>query len=187
MKKRIMSLVLALVMCVGLVVPAFASEVVCEGPLDSSDREVIYDSMQAHILQESHARDANPPKNMFNLNGAVYSLDGEFDTSVYTNYYFYPNADGRLCYNVTFKWSATEHGMATQRSAHVDCWDKTLNKLVASSIDFPLELNDYGLYGPTVKTGARNFYNLDPTHQYYLRFVKTPDGFLATVKGTIYA
>lgn len=94
---------------------------------------------------------------------------------------------GFLCYNVTFKWSTPGHGVATQRSAHVDCWDRTLHKLVASSIDFPLELNAYALYGPAVETGARNFYNLDPTHEYYLCFVKTPDGFNATVTGVIYA
>lgn len=191
--KRFVSLFLALVMALSLAVPAFASDPVREPatvPCDEPyDEERIFDPTQADfidIIEESHTRGANKPTEFFNLDGATYAVDGTFDTSIYTSYYFYPNAQGKLFYNMKFEWQVNgTTGFAVERGVRVECWDRTDNKMVTDT-SFGMKLQADGSYSLVIETDERVVYNLNPTHQYYFRFSKAHDGYNATVKGTIH-
>lgn len=129
------------------------------------------------------SRGSKKPTKFYNLNGADYDVDGTFDVSTFTAYYFNPNADGKLYYNLVVDW---EESYAVQKGAGVECWDKTTNKLKTTA-SFKMKVNSDGLYGPTVETGNRVISNLDPTHDYYLRIYKSTDSVVAHVTGTIWA
>lgn len=184
-KRRVLSAILAVIMTLTMTAPAFALEVAYEPTTAPCDEERIYDSAQADIIEESYARDANKPTAMFNLDGKDYHVNGTFNTTIYTSYYFYPNAQGELFYNMTFQWQVETAGFPNLRGAKVECWDKTQNKRVTED-KFDMKLQANGLYSTVIETGGWRVYNLDPTHQYYFRFTKSFDGINANVTGVIH-
>lgn len=180
--KKFLAVLLTVCMILTTAVPAFAAEVDAEPMTAPSNVKRIFDPSQADIIRNDLVRGAKKPTQLFNLDGANYYVDGLFDTTIYTSYYFYPNADGELYYSLTFQW---EESVGTERSVGVECWDRTTNSL-ATSNSFSLAKNSNETYGPSVSTGSWRIYNLDSTHQYYFRFTKSFDGIDANVTGTIY-
>lgn len=148
---------------------------------EPSDVNLVFDPARADIMEVDISRGAKPPKDMVNIDGEPYDVEGLFDTTIYTSYYFYPNANGELYYDFTFTWQET---CATQRGACVKFIDMETQKCVLES-PYDMSENSDGSYGPVIETGGRKVYNLNPTHRYYIHFTKSFDGVNATVTGTI--
>lgn len=179
--KNFIAGVLMSCMVLSLFVPAFAAAAPGVPGTEPCDAVLTYDPTQTGGLISEKTRGAKAPTEMYNLDGKNYSVNGTFDTTIYTSYYFYPNADGELFYNFTFEWSVPK---GAQVGVSVECWDKTDGKRVTEN-KFLLPENEDGSYGPIFNTGSWRIYNLNPTHQYYIRFTKSFDGFNAQVTGTI--
>lgn len=177
MKKRLLSLLLSLAMCLSLCVPVFAAE---DSPAVVTRIPVI-DNTVFETPPVFNRGDSIPSKPI-NLNGEDYTISGVFDTSIYTEYHFYPDANGKFYYNVTLTWP---NSYVTIKGIRVECWNYDTNRRVTNT-SFEMELNDDNLYGPTVSSGTRVVHDLDSTCRYYLRFVKATDGIDATITGTIY-
>ena len=178
MKKKLLSLLLALAMCLSLSVPAWAAETLpVEGvqPIVVGNMEIEPPPIEIY--------GAKPPKNLYNLNGQSYPINGLFDTSIYTEYYFLPNADGELYCNVTVRWPNKYNNV---RGMSVECWNKTTGKCVSDN-SFEMRQNSDGSYGPAVYSGTISLSGLNSTNFYYFRFTKATDGIDATITGTIYA
>lgn len=194
MKKRhVLSALLSVVIVLNMVVPAFALDPrqgSASVPSDEpSDGGIYFDPTQIgviDIIEESYMRDGNRPTKFHNLDGQPYGVEGTFDTSIYTSYYFYPNAQGKFYYNMKFEWQvANISGFAVQRGAGVECWDRTTHRKVTDAT-FEMKLQANGSYSLVIETGNRVVSNLDPTHQYYFCFTKAHDGYNALVTGTIH-
>lgn len=182
MKKRFSFSAFAIILAFALLGnTAFAAGLTSTPSNEPSGEILIYNPDQADVLLPPNARGAKVPTTMYNLDGQDYAVSGTFDTTIYTEYYFYPNANGVLYWNFTFTW---QNVSVTEKYVAVQCWDKTENRMVAEST-FALGENADGTYGPAVTTGSWRTYDLDPTHQYYYKFTKSFDGFNAIVTGTI--
>ena len=181
MVKKLVAGILMSCMAFTLSVPAFAAEDVAAQGTKPCVETVAIDSAQNEDSVVIEPRGAKKPTKMWNLDGQDYHVSGVYDTTIYTEYYFYPNADGKIYYEFTFTW---QEPRGVQVAASVEWWDKTTGKQVSDD-NFNLPLNPDGSYGPSVSTGPWYAYGLDPTHQYYIRFTKAFDGVDATVTGTI--
>lgn len=151
-------------------------------PCDTDEEKVFDPEHVDDIIVESIGRGASIPKDFFNLDGQDYWVSGTYDTTIYTSYYFYPNASGELYWSFSFEWTGVNY---LQKMARVELWDKTDNKLV-NSADFYMLKNNDGTYGPWIHTGNWRFFDLNPVHQYYFRFSKTWDGINANVIGVVF-
>lgn len=178
MKKKLLSLLLALAMCLSLSVPAFAAvDLPAVGTPPLSANNIQFETVTIEV------RGSRPPEALYNLNGQTYTINGLFDTSIYTEYYFLPNADGKLYYNVTVTWPNQYNNV---RGIRVECWNADTGNRV-SNVSFEMQQNSDNSYGPTVSSGPRVISGLSNTSHYYFRFVKATDGIDATITGTIYA
>ncbi len=187
--RKMVSLLCAVMMMFTMAVPAFASEAMCEPVTNPSDRLMIYNPNQIRTIEASITRGRDKPDEMFNLDGEDYFVNGIFDSSVYTSYYFYPNAEGKLGFIFTFIWETPrpfEDGFPNQRGVSVICCDLSDKGKEVSTANFDMELQSNGLYNPIIRTGYWNFYNLNPTHKYCLLFSKGDHGINAEVLGYIY-
>lgn len=179
--RKFLTVVLGVCMTFTLSVTTFATEL-DDGPKsEPCDIILPYDPAQADSMVVGATKGAKVPNEYYNLDGRDYNVKGNFDTTIYTSYYFYPNADGEFWYNMTFTWETTR---GVQGQATVECWDKTTGKMATQDI-FKMSDNGDGTYGPTIETGGWHVYKLNPTHQYYFRFTKSFDGVHADVTGTI--
>ncbi|MDD6045893.1 MAG: hypothetical protein PUC97_00505 [bacterium] len=140
-----------------------------------------FDPTNVNVISESQTRGANPPTKLFDLSNSNYSVSGSWRYLIYTSYYFYPNAEGKLHWNFTVELADC---FVNQTSFTVDCWDKTTNRKVTSTT-FYSELQPNGAHGLYISTGNWNTYNLDPSHKYYFAFLKTNDATEASITGTI--
>lgn len=104
--------------------PAFAAELEAGPKSEPCDIVLPYNPAQADSMVNGDTRDASIPSKFYNLDGQNYYVNGTFRTTIYTSYYFYPNANGEFWYNMTFTWVEPR---ATQGQATVQCWDKTTN------------------------------------------------------------
>lgn len=181
MVKKLVAGILMSCMAFTLSVPAFAAEDVAMQGAETGDVAVVTDSTQLVDMIGVEPRGADKPTKMWNLAGNDYEVYGTYDTTIYTEYCFYPDADGNIYYDVTFTWQEPR-GVAV--AAGVEWIDKTTGKQV-TDMSYPLPENNDGSYGPSVSTGLRKVYGLNPTHQYYARFTKAFDGVIAVVEGTI--
>ncbi len=181
--RRFLAVVLGGCMVFTLSAPAFAAELDDSPRSEPCDVVLPYDSTHADNMVNGNIRGASKPTTRYNIDGNDYSVNGYFDTIIYTSYYFSPNGKGEFWYNMTFTW---DEKRVYEGQMTVECWDKTTGKM-ATQDTFKLAPNHDagGTYGPTVETGSWHVYNLDPTHDYYFRFTKTFDGVHATVTGTI--
>jgi hypothetical protein len=153
---------------------------------ETTEVELEFDPVNADVLYELSPlmRGTGVPLSMYNLNGQNYTLSGSFAHLLYTNYYFYPNASGKLYYNLTVTWPSQS---MVQKGISVTCWDKTTNTQVTDT-SFSMSLDPFTqLYGPSVHSNNRVLSNLDNTHQYYLIITKATDSITATLSGTISA
>lgn len=71
-------------------------------PVDSPAYEVLeakpaYEGLDIGL---DVSRGSKKPTKFYNLNGADYDVDGTFDVSTFTAYYFNPNADGNVTVHV---------------------------------------------------------------------------------------
>ena len=185
MKKRALTLLLALVMCLSLATPAMAETLSTDslpfGTVQTNDGLDI--SIQDDFSgSENLTRGARIPTQEYNINGSDYRVNGIFDTTIYTEYYFAPDATGFLKFDLAVDWGQSYSYM---RSISVTLWDRTAGSKV-STLKYYTEENTYtGLYEPTVYTGEIRFFTLDATHKYYLHISKTTDSINASITGTI--
>ena len=181
MFKKLVAAVLMSCIVLSLSAPAFAAEDTKTPGMEPCDVVLNYDPTQAGGLVNGELRGKSVPTKFWNLDERDYNVSGVYDTTIYTEYYFLPSGNGDIYYNFTFEWTEPR---GVQVAATVEWWDKTTGKMVLSE-SFALPDNGDGTYGPKVSTGSWHAYNLDPTHQYYVRFTKAFDGIDVNITGTI--
>lgn len=173
--KKIVAIVAVIAAICSLSAPAFALE-------PNNYAEVEFNPTNAYA-EEVVPYGAKAPTQEYNLNGASYSVDGNFKTTIYTAYYFAPNARGELSFNLDFTWTSQS---AVQKAATVHLYSTSSNKEI-QSWEYFMEENADGNYGPVVSTGVKKITNLDPSQKYYFWFTKTTDSQLVDVTGEIWA
>lgn len=180
--KRFISMILALVMSLVLCVPAFAAE--SEIPTDSAaDVEIVYNAEEAGLRESDITRDANPPRQYYDLSKGSYSVDGTFDVSIYSARYFKPNADGKINYSVVLTWEDEFDVYPLLPTMTVECWDRTTKKQVTEAT-FESE-TDVWPFVPVIFSNSRTISGLNTDHEYYFVFRKDVPGSLARITGTI--
>lgn len=180
--KSFVSVILALAMTLVLCIPAFAAE--CETATDSAaEVEIIYNTEELGIPESGITRDARPPREFYDLSHMSYSVNGTFEVSIYSAYYFKPNEDGELRYNVVVTWENEFEVGPLLPTMTVECWDRTTGNQ-ATTKTFESE-TDHWPFLPVIPSGNRLISGLNPDHEYYFIFRKDITGVLATVTGTI--
>lgn len=172
--KKATSLILVLAMSLALCIPAFADE--GEIPVDSAaDVEIAYNE-EAEMLEDDIARNNKPPRALHDLSKKSYEMAGTFDSSIYTLYYFKPDANGKISYSVDLTFVdevEIEDGDEDKYlpTLTVECWDRTDNKL-AIATTFKSKSNIVRPFFPTISSGNRAITGLNPDHEYYFLFRK---------------
>lgn len=180
--KKMISLILALVMSLILCVPVFAAE--GEIPTDSaSDTKIVCDVEKAESLESDITRDAKPPRQFHDLSESSYSIDGTFDTSIYTLCYFKPNSYGKIRYYVWVEWESEFTQYPLLPTMTVECWDRTTGERVTSTT-FESK-TDRWPFVPIIYSGDRVVSGLNTDHEYYFVFRKDIPYANASVTGTI--
>lgn len=183
MKKRALTLFLALVMCLSLCTPAMAEEDLQLGKEMTNELILTTAASEPGSGTDILPQGDKAPKNVYNLNGRNYTANGTFDTTIYTEYCFYPDATGFLMCNFVIDWGMQ---LPNARGSSVTCWDKTTGTKVRT-VKFVMDENANGLYGPTIETHDIKFYTLNPDHTYYFHISKATDSINATITGIISA
>lgn len=149
--KRIIPLALALAMCLSLGITAFADEgPQCEQvtPYIVPGGEVEYD-----VLHET--RGDYPPTSITTL---PYNASATINSYVYTNYKFKPSTSGEIYTRFT--------GYVFSKTSTVTIY--LYDASTGSSV------TDYSLgAGSSWTNNGRRWYNLDVSHYYYFKVVKT--------------
>lgn len=180
--KRFISMMLVLTMSLVLCAQAFAVE--RDIPTDSAaDVEIVYNAEEAERLESDITRNAQPPKEYFDLSKRSYSVDGTFEVSIYSLCYFKPNADGKIYYSVVLTWEEEFGEYPILPTMTVECWDRTTGKR-ATSTTFESKTNVWP-FVPVMDSGSRTVSGLNTDHEYYFVFRKDITGSLARITGTI--
>lgn len=182
MKKRFMGMVLTLAMSLVLCVPAFAAE--GKIPTDSAiDTRIMCATENVGLSESGITRDANPPRQYYDLSQGTYSVDGTFEVSIYSARYFKPNAAGKINYSVVLTWQEAFEVYPILPTMTVECWDRTENERV-TQVTFESTTNVWP-FTPVIFSNSRVISGLNPDHEYYFVFRKDITGALARITGTI--
>ncbi len=176
MFRKALTCAIAACMMFSMSVPAFAAETDKAPMSEPCDDVSLHDSARVGDMENGITRGREIPDQLYDLEDRSYTVNGRFDSTIYTEYYFYPGDDGDFWYDLYFTWDEQ-----SERGAYVSvqCVDKTTGR-TATADDFELE------YGETaIATGSWHVYNLNPDHQYYFAFTKSLDGVGVDVHGTI--
>lgn len=139
------------------------------------------DPASTDILVEDFARGTSAPKDQWNFSKGAYSFSAQFSVGVYTNYYFFPNASGKLKVTATAKWP---NNYTTPKKVTITLYKKsTLVKEVDSASGYTNSTSN-GLYSSKASV-SKTFTGLDPNAYYYVRITKTTDDITAELNGTV--
>lgn len=173
MVKRVLSLGLAVIM--GLMLSCAAFAIGPEEAIAGVDKTVVSNYSEADdVLSGStmQTRGTSLPSSEWKLSEESYDADLKVvgKAWLYTNYYFYPNGEGKInvSYNVTADTSTTD--------LYIGLYDLTKRELVVEH--GPVEVRTTG------KDYSVGFYNLVPSHKYAVCFRAHPSSL--TGSATIY-
>lgn len=150
--RRIISLVIAVILSLGLSLPVYAVE---QGPATETNYETV-------DVLNGMARSLSIPTTYWNLGSQKYSATLEMvgRSMLYTNYYFKPNSNGVLYVD----YDVVAQGAATFR---IGAYNIDTGNVVASS---DLQVTGYG------KEGTVTFSSLDTDSNYAVFFMSVYDG-----------
>ena len=174
LKKFISFAIITAIFICSLILPANANGVVSNvGVVDILSE---YDPL---------ARGTSAPTTQHNLVNNPYSLSGYFNYRAFTNYWFQPDGNGKLCYNITITYQNVTPPYHLQKNLTVEVYDKSTNKIVdTQSVDASLYPGGGG-YNAHI-TAKKTVSSLSPTGGYYIVIQKTNDGLNADISGSIY-
>ena len=172
MKRRMCSLVLAVVMLMNFSIPIAHAA-------GSGDN-----TKEIGITGSDVTRDAKPPREYYDLSKGTYTVDGTFEISIYSACYFKPNKDGKIHYSVVLRWQEEFGEYPILPTLTVECWDRTTNKQV-SEATFESETTKWP-FVPVIYSDNRVVYGLNTDHEYYFIFRKDIPGVIAEITGTIW-
>lgn len=163
MEKRITALVISVLMIILSCTAAFADT----NSINASEEDILIENA------DTVNRSTSVPKSYYNLNQGRYQFSADtFRASLFTNYYFTPNKDGKL--TVYANMTVDSKAVPTQLSISVLSLD-TKNYVSGKSVSNTTTKLSSGKYS-TYVTVSKTFTGLDPNKFYFTEINKTPDG-----------
>lgn len=178
MKKKMVSVLLALAMCLGLAATACAADIVpeeSEVPAQTEETIIPEESAISHkgiiedegiVRENGNIRASNAPSKHWNLGSKDFTLsfpDLEASDAIVTSYYF-TTTTGNI--DVTGKLLRSGTTTDANRTLMIELYEKEDEKSAWSLID-----TSKVYFNTTEYTIARVFTQLDPDHFYYIRFL----------------
>ena len=138
------------------------------------------------VLSEYNpSRGTSAPTTQHNLANNPYSLSGYFQYRAFTNYWFQPDGNGKLCYNIRITYQNITLPWQMQKALTVEVYNRSTNKIVdTQTVNSGLYFGGGGYNDYIV--AQRTVTGLSPTTGYYIVIRKTDDGLNANISGTIY-
>ena len=169
MSRKFISILLILIMSLSGSILAFA------------DTESINDSYTDILTETDDAqRSTKIPSTFYNLQKGRYQFSADsFSVSLFTNYYFCPNAKGEL--TVYANMTVGKRGVPTQLKVHLMDLNKK-NYVSGKYVSNETQMTSDGTY-TTYVTVKKTFTGLDPNKFYFFEISKTNDGQYAKAMG----
>lgn len=182
MKKKWIAIILTVTMFSIFGANAYAVE--SEDVTDLISQAQVFEGVNpasTDILIEDFSRGTSVPTNQWNFSKGAYNFSAQFYVNVYTNYYFFPNASGKLKVTAAVVWP---NNYTVQKKLTISLFKKGGGATPVGTVFGYTNLMSNGLYSSGA-SASKTFSGLDPNAYYYVGISKTTDSITAGLSGTV--